>query len=401
MLKDYMKELDLFYKATDIPFCVFDNTLKDVYRCPHIKNMECSKDTMQACIDRLAQVPEGKKLPVFRYSNFCFFAMLKLDEDMNILFGPVVSIPMTYHEFYEYNKSVILDDDMLHLYKISQKSPLMSLSRFISNIQIFVKMLFNVRVSDEEILSSRIAQSKEYKAENENLKAENTGIIVKGAAEFQKNIIHYMINGNIVEIKNAFEETDYFKQLITVMVPAEKLKSLFFGYASICCVVAIEHGIEATKAVLIFDTYISKNYLIKNINEHKALCMNIAVDYCEEIEKVNEIDVESPIVRKSMQYINSNIRSKISLSDLAEYCGVDKRTISRHFEEFCGKTASGYIMQQKLNEAAFLLADTDMKISEIGEQLSFSSQSHLNTAFKKQYSCTPQMYRNINRNNKK
>ena len=41
-----------------------------------------------------------------------------------------------------------------------------------------------------------------------------------------------------------------------------------------------------------------------------------------------------------------------------------------------------YIMQLKLKEAAYLLANTDMSLADISNQLSFSLQSHLNNNFK-------------------
>lgn len=91
--------------------------------------------------------------------------------------------------------------------------------------------------------------------------------------------------------------------------------------------------------------------------------------------------------------------AKILVTDLAGYCGICARSLERHFGEYYGMSVAKYIIQLKLKEAAYLLANTDMSLADISNQLSFSSQSHLNNNFKKQYMCTLQVYRNKNKVN--
>lgn len=162
----------------------------------------------------------------------------------------------------------------------------------------------------------------------------------------------------------------------------------------------MEMNVDIHKAEMILETYKSKEFFIKSVDELKAFLINISVDYCNEIDKVEKFKIESQIVKKCVQYINNNIQSCISLSELSEYCNVSMRTINRHFNECYGMSVAKYIMQKKLKETAFLLVNTDMSFPQISNHFSFSSQSHFNNAFKKQYLCTPQMYRNINRNKK-
>ena len=158
----------------------------------------------------------------------------------------------------------------------------------------------------------------------------------------------------------------------------------------------MKEEIETKKAILIYDTYISKGLLIKNVNDLKALCINISVDFSNEFEKLQEISSGSPVVKECIQYIHNHINSKISVNELAKHCGVSARTICRHFEEVYDVSVAKYILHIKLGEAAFLLSNTKMSLLEISNQFAFSSQSHFNTAFKKFYSCTPKQYRDKN-----
>lgn len=396
MLEKYIENLDLFYNATKIPFCVFDTTPKDIYRCPHIKSMECSKITLKDFCERLKQMPLDRHQPVFGYSEFCFWAILRLEQDMNIIFGPVVSVPMTYKEFYEYNKDIIIGEDLLHLYKISQRSPLMPFSRFMNNILMFLKMTFNIKINNEDILSNQIDFCVNSKNDIDKLLSDNMERLVEKGILFQKTILYNMKRGNSNAIKKEFDETDYFNDLSTAVITIDELRNIFFGYIVICCVFSMKEEIETKKAILIYDTYLSKGLLIKNVNDLKALCRNVSVDYSNEFENLKEISSGSPVVKECIYYIHNHINSKISVNELAQHCGVSARTVSRHFEEFYDVSVAKYILQIKLGEAAFLLSNTKMSLSEISNQFAFSSQSHFNTAFKKFYSCTPQQYRDKN-----
>ena len=91
----------------------------------------------------------------------------------------------------------------------------------------------------------------------------------------------------------------------------------------------------------------------------------------------------SPVVTKCLQYIHDNLYSKITIADLAQYCHSSTRTITRHFSEFYHTAAMEYILDCKLEEAAFLLTHSALTLTEISSQLAFSSQSHFTSIFKK------------------
>ena len=52
-----------------------------------------------------------------------------------------------------------------------------------------------------------------------------------------------------------------------------------------------------------------------------------------------------------------------------------------------------YIMHRKIGEVQSKLMNTDMSISEIGEQLGFSSCCHLSAVFKKYFGISPKSFR--------
>lgn len=102
----------------------------------------------------------------------------------------------------------------------------------------------------------------------------------------------------------------------------------------------------------------------------------------------------SPHVRKSIRYINDNIHKRITVSMLAEICGISPDYLSSLFKKEIGENLSTYITQRKLEMARTLIMQKKSS-REICCLLGFSSQSHFITAFKKYYHMTPTEYSHL------
>lgn len=74
--------------------------------------------------------------------------------------------------------------------------------------------------------------------------------------------------------------------------------------------------------------------------------------------------------------------------------------LSKLFSSQIGTSLSNYILVHKIEEAKRLLSNTDMSLSSISYQLSFSSQAHFQRAFKKIAGTTPGEYRKQNSTNR-
>ena len=60
-----------------------------------------------------------------------------------------------------------------------------------------------------------------------------------------------------------------------------------------------------------------------------------------------------------------------------------------------GKSVNNYIRQKKTEEAKLLLSGTHMSISEISDELSFSSRSFFFSSFQKETGMSPTKYRQL------
>ncbi|MBR6619173.1 MAG: helix-turn-helix domain-containing protein [Clostridia bacterium] len=100
---------------------------------------------------------------------------------------------------------------------------------------------------------------------------------------------------------------------------------------------------------------------------------------------------QSPHVKKCIRYINANLNKKITVSLLADVCGVSSDYLSHIFKEEMGENLSAYILRIKLEAAKEMIANKATN-REICDKLGFSSQPHFVTAFKKHCGMTPGEY---------
>lgn len=102
------------------------------------------------------------------------------------------------------------------------------------------------------------------------------------------------------------------------------------------------------------------------------------------------------VFQKAIRYIQQNTNLHLTVSDVAEYVGFSRAYFSTAFKKELGFSVASFIVRCKLEEGKRLLCYTDKSIPLISSYLCFSSQSHFQTAFKKQFGMTPLQYRKKN-----
>lgn len=95
------------------------------------------------------------------------------------------------------------------------------------------------------------------------------------------------------------------------------------------------------------------------------------------------------------QYINDNIESNLKVADIAAYCYLGTKQLTRLFQENADTTPAAYIQKQKVKHIEKLLTETDIPLRDISERMHFSSEYHLNSFFKKYAGMPPGEYRKM------
>lgn len=98
---------------------------------------------------------------------------------------------------------------------------------------------------------------------------------------------------------------------------------------------------------------------------------------------------------KALDFINSHYFEGISANDVADYCGISLRHLTRLFTESINMTPSQYINILILKKAKELLAVPENDITSIAQALGFNTSQYFSTFFKKHEGITPKNYRKL------
>ena len=129
------------------------------------------------------------------------------------------------------------------------------------------------------------------------------------------------------------------------------------------------------------------------------MCLGIEIVKLTEDVKRNKKKPEfSPHIRNCIKYINENLSQKISVSFVANYCGISADYLSQIFKKEMDENLSAYILRQKLEKAKTLLLK-GVNEKEICFEVGFSSQAYFITVIKRFYKMTPTEYIKITKSN--
>jgi AraC-like DNA-binding protein len=94
------------------------------------------------------------------------------------------------------------------------------------------------------------------------------------------------------------------------------------------------------------------------------------------------------------QLIAERLTEKLSVEELANACHMSASQFHLRFRQLTGMTPYQYILQQRVQQAAWLLENSSMAISAVAADTGFANQSALNHAIKARFELSPGQLRN-------
>ena len=95
---------------------------------------------------------------------------------------------------------------------------------------------------------------------------------------------------------------------------------------------------------------------------------------------------------QTIDYIQSNLAKKLSLTTMAELVDMDKYYFATQFRQAMGIAPYQYVIQQRVEKAKRLLQRKRLSLIEIASECGFASQSHFNKVFRQYVGTTPKSY---------
>ena len=100
-------------------------------------------------------------------------------------------------------------------------------------------------------------------------------------------------------------------------------------------------------------------------------------------------------LKKACAYIDQNIHETIRVPQLAAYTGINKSYLQSLFSKLLGCSIIEYVNKKRLEEAAFLLSNSSMSITDIAFAVGYNSRQHFAHTFEKYYNTGPLSYRQL------
>jgi DNA-binding response OmpR family regulator len=141
-----------------------------------------------------------------------------------------------------------------------------------------------------------------------------------------------------------------------------------------------------------FNMDILRRTIINLINKNYTLRMKYGRNDQLE-EKVDDVQMKSPddrLLERVMTVINKNIgNSDLSVDRIADEVGISRVHLHRKMKELTGQTPHDFIRNIRLKQAAHLLANQNMNVTEVMYACGFNNAASFSTIFKKFYGLSP------------
>ena len=92
-------------------------------------------------------------------------------------------------------------------------------------------------------------------------------------------------------------------------------------------------------------------------------------------------------------YIDLHFKEPLTLDQLSEEAHINKYYLSHIFKQEYGISPINYMISRRLEESKYLLAETDLSMSQIAQLMGFSSLSYFSQVFRSTQGVSPKEYR--------
>ena len=116
------------------------------------------------------------------------------------------------------------------------------------------------------------------------------------------------------------------------------------------------------------------------------------VQLLEESDKLTMGIREQQSVLGVLQYLERNYAGG-SLTEVAQALHCDVAWLSREIKRRTGRTYTELLQERRLRQAAWLLENTDQRVSDIALSVGYENISYFHRIFRQHYGCSPKKYR--------
>ncbi|GAB6954390.1 helix-turn-helix domain-containing protein [Mediterraneibacter glycyrrhizinilyticus] len=318
------------------------------------------------------------------------------DPDLRIVLGPANYIPFTDADFHTmYADYVVVQEKRAEFKTFFQRIPPIALNGLLSKAAVlnyFLNHEMRTHFAPPDFQNTSVSTEQAEK-HTESFYQQKEDFKHNNSFEIESMILHLVESGDIDGLKNLKLQSSVIHSGTIAPNQLRQTKNIHIIMTALATRRAISSGVDADEAFQMSDLYIQTS---ENLNDPSAvqnLNFQMLLAFAQKVKDKLIPKTSDEALQRAIQYVLQNINCPITAAEVADHVGFSRSYFSTYFKEQLGFTLSAFILRCKLEEGKHLLQFTDKPLSVISNYLCFSSQSHFQTAFKKQYKITPLQFR--------
>ena len=324
-----------------------------------------------------------------------FYGCLRLnDPQSRLIFGPLGKIPFSDTDLRNRDSDYLVTEKQRQIFRdFLGKIPQISLSTFLTKLTFVNYCLHTEKCSIHDFLPHETSEFSDASSVTEDNYKKKEDFYHNRSYEIEALTLNLVRAGNpqgFLELK-ANEST--FHIGVTGPTALRQLKNNIIITTTLSTRAAIDGGLDYDTAYQLSDKFIQTAEKLQSADSLYELLSKIGYTFAEKVYEAKTPITDNDRLQKAIRFIQQNTNQHISVGDVADHVGFSRSYFSAYFKKELGFSVSAFILRCKLEEGRELLQYTDKPLSVISNYLCFSSQSHFQTAFKKQFGMTPMEYR--------
>ena len=157
----------------------------------------------------------------------------------------------------------------------------------------------------------------------------------------------------------------------------------------------LERGADAfmAKPFIVDELKVQIDNLLHKAQRLKAQFGNNLEEQKEKVEKPDVADNDKVLMERIMQSVNKNLSdSDFSVEQMALEVGLSRAQLHRRMEQLTGLSASDFVRNIRMEQAARLLRERHVNVSQVAYTVGFSSPGTFSKVFKQHFGQPPSEY---------
>ncbi|MCI6465524.1 MAG: helix-turn-helix domain-containing protein [Faecalicatena sp.] len=327
-----------------------------------------------------------------------YYAAIKPKDlpELRIVLGPANFIPFTDADFHAmYTEYVVVQEERAAFKAFFQLIPPIGLKGLMSKAAVFHYFLnHEMRTHFDLFDSDRTSISPDQTEKHvESIYQQKEDFHHNNSYEIESMILHFVESGDVDGLKSMTLQPSSIHTGTFAPNQLRQLKNSHIVMTALATRSAISSGVDTDDAFQMSDLYIQTAEKLNDPAAVQSLNFQMLLAFAQKVKDKLIPKTSDEALQQAIRYVLQHTNCPITAAEVAEHVGFSRSYFSTYFKEQLGFTISAFILRCKLEEGKHLLQFTDKPLSVISNYLCFSSQSHFQTAFKKQYGITPLQFR--------